>query len=72
MSLRAINELRSIYSFCIGRGAKSGEIRFKPHGLWEYAGLYPSDFTLAESARLMPDTASPLPASVGAYAGLIS
>ena len=27
---------------------------------------------LAESARLMPDTASPLSAPMGAYAGLIS
>lgn len=34
------------------------------------AGSFP--LTLAESARLMPDNASPLPAPVGAYAGLIS
>ncbi len=30
------------------------------------------NFPLAESARLMPDTASPLPALESAYAGLIS
>ena len=34
------------------------------------AGSFPH--TLAESARLMPDTASPLPLSMGAHTGLIS
>ena len=38
----------------------------------ESAGAASTAFTLAESARLMPDTASPLPAPAGAYAGLIS
>jgi len=38
----------------------------------EYFGAASLPLTLAESARLMPVTASPLPASAGAHAGLIS